>query len=458
METVQHELTLDVLNPRKNIIHVVQDDSRRTVKLNLLKDGLPFNIREDSESGIIGIVAFRKPDGHSGEYDTLSDGVTDAVEEYRTTPQTPVVPSSWLVHLEGQVTACAWWTLLTVKFYKTDGQLIQTFPITLDVAKSATPLNEPSEDYYNVKSIADALAVVASVADDIFDIKDDISNLESKRVVRVYRLNRPTGANSWQAYLTNIYPSAGISVGDYIITNDLVLARVSERYSTYVQLVYVQTLSGGGGGGGSGEPGRDAVIWSTVSLPTSGYIAISSLFGPIGATPAAGDMIVGNYQGGTVWFVTGADSDVAFIDTDHVFNIKGDTGTNGSDGADGANAVIWYTTSTPTARLPGESGGYISTSSLSGPSGETPSAGHMIVSNSSSAKTVYFISSIVNDQAWLQIYSVDIKGNSGTTFTPAVNSAGVISWTNDGGETNPSSVDLVAAVLAALPTWTGGAY
>lgn len=49
-------------------------------------------------------------------------------------------------------------------------------------------------------------------------------------------------------------------------------------------------------------------------------------------------------------------------------------------------------------------------------------------------------------------------GDDGTTFTPAVSSAGVISWTNDGGKQNPQSVDIVAAVLAALPTWTGGAY
>lgn len=49
-------------------------------------------------------------------------------------------------------------------------------------------------------------------------------------------------------------------------------------------------------------------------------------------------------------------------------------------------------------------------------------------------------------------------GDDGTTFTPAVSSAGVISWTNDGGKTNPQSVDLAAAVIAALPTWTGGTY
>lgn len=49
-------------------------------------------------------------------------------------------------------------------------------------------------------------------------------------------------------------------------------------------------------------------------------------------------------------------------------------------------------------------------------------------------------------------------GTDGTTFTPAVSSAGVISWTNDGNKQNPASVDLAAAVIAALPTWTGGSY
>lgn len=49
-------------------------------------------------------------------------------------------------------------------------------------------------------------------------------------------------------------------------------------------------------------------------------------------------------------------------------------------------------------------------------------------------------------------------GTDGVTFTPSVSSAGVISWTNDGGRTNPQSVDITALVLAALPTWTGGSY
>lgn len=40
---------------------------------------------------------------------------------------------------------------------------------------------------------------------------------------------------------------------------------------------------------------------------------------------------------------------------------------------------------------------------------------------------------------------------TGACYTPAVSPQGLLSWTNDGGRPNPPSVDLTAAVLAALP-------
>ena len=49
-------------------------------------------------------------------------------------------------------------------------------------------------------------------------------------------------------------------------------------------------------------------------------------------------------------------------------------------------------------------------------------------------------------------------GADGTTFTPSVSNAGVISWTNDGNKTNPASVDLVAAVISALPSASGRSF
>ena len=47
------------------------------------------------------------------------------------------------------------------------------------------------------------------------------------------------------------------------------------------------------------------------------------------------------------------------------------------------------------------------------------------------------------------------NGTDGVTFIPSVSSAGVISWTNNGGLPNPASVDLAAAVIAALPSAVG---
>lgn len=43
------------------------------------------------------------------------------------------------------------------------------------------------------------------------------------------------------------------------------------------------------------------------------------------------------------------------------------------------------------------------------------------------------------------------SGESGATFTPSVDDKGNLSWTNDKGLENPETVNLVDAVIAALP-------
>lgn len=47
------------------------------------------------------------------------------------------------------------------------------------------------------------------------------------------------------------------------------------------------------------------------------------------------------------------------------------------------------------------------------------------------------------------------SGVNGTTFYPNVSADGVISWTNDGGKENPEPVNLVTAVISALPVYNG---
>ena len=63
-----------------------------------------------------------------------------------------------------------------------------------------------------------------------------------------------------------------------------------------------------------------------------------------------------------------------------------------------------------------------------------------------------------NDQGLPNPEPVTIKGKDGTTFVPSVSGTGIISWSNDQGKENPKDVDLVAAVLAALPNGDEVAY
>lgn len=64
-----------------------------------------------------------------------------------------------------------------------------------------------------------------------------------------------------------------------------------------------------------------------------------------------------------------------------------------------------------------------------------------------------------SDSEWVeQPASGGGGGADGTTFTPAVSQAGVISWTNDGNKANPSPVDLVTAVINALPSAVGVSF
>ena len=46
-------------------------------------------------------------------------------------------------------------------------------------------------------------------------------------------------------------------------------------------------------------------------------------------------------------------------------------------------------------------------------------------------------------------------GESGATFTPAIDDSGTLSWTNDKGLTNPDPVNLVDKVIDALPVYNG---
>ena len=161
---------------------------------------------------------------------------------------------------------------------------------------------------------------------------------------------------------------------------------------------------------------------------------------------------------------------------------KGETGTPGQDGKDGNDGPMGPqgnpgsdgTTFTPQVSAAGviswtNDGGKENPEpvNIKGPAGQDGNDGYsptVAVTNITGGHRVTITDANgehtfdVMDGADGQDGSDGQDGTDGTTFTPSVSSAGVISWTNDGGKQNPQSVDLVAAVIADLPTWTGGSY
>lgn len=106
-------------------------------------------------------------------------------------------------------------------------------------------------------------------------------------------------------------------------------------------------------------------------------------------------------------------------------------------------------------------------SNLSGRTGASPMVGDLVFNGSN----YYPITTVDSSQSVVYMGDpVSIRGpagaagaqgadgDDGTTFTPSVSSAGVLSWTNDGNKQNPASVNLVSAVINALPVWQGGSY
>ena len=112
---------------------------------------------------------------------------------------------------------------------------------------------------------------------------------------------------------------------------------------------------------------------------------------------------------------------------------KGETGSTGATGAAGADGVS-VTSVEQTTTSAADGGENIVTVTLS--NGNTST---FKVKNGSKG-------------------SKGDTGKTGAVFTPSVSSAGVLSWSNNGELSNPASVDLVAAVIAALPSADSQAY
>ena len=103
-------------------------------------------------------------------------------------------------------------------------------------------------------------------------------------------------------------------------------------------------------------------------------------------------------------------------------SIRGEKGADGAKGDPGASAGF----GTPTASVDANTG--------------TPSVA-VTASGPDTAKVFNFQFNNLKGERGVQ-GQTGATGGDGTTFTPSVSSEGVISWTNDGGKTNPQSVNI----------------
>ena len=156
---VAKAIAIDLNRPRKNIIHLMQNDSfTRWVELTLLCDGIPYNPVSDlsalgivsgSDSDIIKTVKYIKANGVSGEYEKIPEGgTTNAVALMD--GETNV----YIVRLDEHATDVPGFAEIFVTFYveDIDGNMhtLHSFPITLDVNKTTSDTTNPDQPYFDV--------------------------------------------------------------------------------------------------------------------------------------------------------------------------------------------------------------------------------------------------------------------------------------------------------------------
>lgn len=171
------------------------------------------------------------------------------------------------------------------------------------------------------------------------------------------------------------------------------------------------------------DDGASSAIWTTSTAPTTpNYtFTISNLSGP-SATPSVGDLIVYSYYRYTISSV-GSTTVLAGSRT----SIRGATGATGSSSK-------WYTGTGIT--------GTSTTPTIYSGSGVTSAVVGDMYLNTDTGNT-YNCTTGGNASTAKWVFASNIQGDDGVTFTPSVDAAGDISWTNDGGLPNPQTQNIM---------------
>lgn len=140
MEIIQ-KIKIDLLKPGvRPVVNVMQSDvNSRVIEIALYANSVAWEIPDGASFS----VAYKKPDGTSGLYDTLPDGTSASfakgnVLSIRLAPQMLTVP--------GDVAS-------SVAIFSSD-QKISTFPVVVNVVQNPAAGATESEDYYWISTLA----------------------------------------------------------------------------------------------------------------------------------------------------------------------------------------------------------------------------------------------------------------------------------------------------------------
>lgn len=143
---VSKTITIDLNNPRKNVVHLGQGDNQRQIILTLLKDGMPFDVSEGiGTATLVAGVHYIKANGIGGYYDWTSTDLAAVVLATGTA-------NVWNVLIDEHATDVPGFAEIFVTFSLASGETLHSFPITLDVIRTSGGTTDPDKPYYHSTS------------------------------------------------------------------------------------------------------------------------------------------------------------------------------------------------------------------------------------------------------------------------------------------------------------------
>lgn len=127
---VPKSVRIDLNRPRKEVIYLSQDDNTRQAKVMLYADGRPYDVTADVSGATVQMaVAYILPNGYGDQYTQTELGEPAVVQDAS-------IKNLYTINIDGPVTDKVGFVELLIKFTTEAGQILHSFPLTLNVKRS----------------------------------------------------------------------------------------------------------------------------------------------------------------------------------------------------------------------------------------------------------------------------------------------------------------------------------